>query len=63
MVPAGLMEGSVSAITLQTFRQTVLTGLVLSPSDTVVTDDDDDDEDETIKILLRDKQYRFVPVL
>lgn len=54
------MEGSVSAITLHTFRQTALTGIVLSPSDTAVTDDDDD---EDIKILLRDKQNRFVAVL
>lgn len=54
------MKGSVSAITRHTFRQTALSGLVPSPSDTAVMDDDDD---EGVKGLLRDKQNRFVAVL
>lgn len=54
------MEGSVSAITRHIFRQTTLSGLVLSPSDTAVMGDDDN---ERVKVLLRDKQNRFVAVL
>lgn len=53
------MEGSVSAIIRHIFRQTTLSGLVLSPSDTAVMGDDD----ERVKVLLRDKQNRFVAVL
>lgn len=62
-VPAGLIEDSASAITWHTFRQTALSGLVLSPSDTAVTDDDDDGGDEDVMVLLRDKQNMFVAVL
>lgn len=58
-VPAGLTEGSVSAIIRHTFRQIALSGLVRSPSGPAVMDDDADD----VKVLLKDKQNRFVPVL
>lgn len=59
-VPAGLTEGSVSAITLHTFRQTAFSGFLLSPSDPAVMDVDDD---ESATVLSSDRQKRFVPVL